>query len=106
MPSNHELRRDHVIGQAVAAGKFAESRSAHWQQEYDRDPARTEQVLAALASVHPQPPYPRELFPASSSIQSAASVASVGVAMLLIRSSSQTVNGSPASSAATTASTK
>lgn len=58
------FRREYVLDTAVAAGKFAESRRAHYRQMYDRDPAGTEQLLAALASVGSEkPPYPRELFP-------------------------------------------
>jgi hypothetical protein len=60
---NDTTRRDYVLSEAIAAGKFGESRRAHWQGQYDRDPAGTEQVLAALVSVHPEPPYPRSLFP-------------------------------------------
>src|SRR5947207_6772150 len=43
-------RRDAAITAAIASGKFSESRRAHWQAQYDRDPAGTEQTLAALAS--------------------------------------------------------
>jgi hypothetical protein len=61
---NHALRREHVINEAIRAGKFSESRRAFWTAEYDRNPARTEQTLASLASgLDGEPPYPRELFP-------------------------------------------
>lgn len=64
MPSNHKLRRDYVLDQAIASGKFGPQRRAFWSTEYDRDPARTEQTLAALASATvDDPPYPQELFP-------------------------------------------
>jgi hypothetical protein len=43
-------RRDYVLDQAVAAGKFSAARRAHWQAQYDRDPFGTEQTLAVLAS--------------------------------------------------------
>jgi hypothetical protein len=72
--TDHSLRRDHLIGQAVQAGKFPPERRAHWQELYDRDPAGTEQTLAVLAPglvgvqsptgfVAGESPYPRELFP-------------------------------------------
>lgn len=61
---DHELRREYVRDQAVAAGKFSRSRAAYWRGEYDRDPAGTERTIASLASaLTPDPPYPRELFP-------------------------------------------
>jgi hypothetical protein len=74
MPTDRELRRDHLIEQAVAAGKFPPSRREHWAREYDRDPAATEVTLAALAPAlvgvrsptalaAGDSPYPRELFP-------------------------------------------
>lgn len=65
MSDNHALRRDYVIGEAVRAGKFSESRAAYWSAEYDRDPAGTEATIASLASLTEGPqPYPREiLFP-------------------------------------------
>ena len=64
MPSNHELRRDYVLDRAIASGKFGPQRRAFWSTQYDRDPARTEQTLAALVSATgDDPPYPEELFP-------------------------------------------
>lgn len=65
MRNDHELRREYVIDQAIAAGKFGENRRTFWRGEYDRNPAGTEQTLAALASVtEGTPAYPREiLFP-------------------------------------------
>jgi hypothetical protein len=62
-------RRDYLIGEAVAAGKFMAERAPFYRERYDRDPAGTEQVLAMLApalagvaGLEPAP-YPRELFP-------------------------------------------
>lgn len=56
MPNN---RRDQLIGAAIQAGKFPESRRAHWQAVYDADPTGTEQTLALLAPglipTNPQP---------------------------------------------------
>lgn len=77
MPNNHELRREYVLDQAVAAGKFSRSRAAYWRGEYDRDPAGTEQTIASLASaLTPDPPYPREiLFPTRLSRRRASSPA-------------------------------
>jgi hypothetical protein len=49
MLSDHELRREHVLNEAVRAGKFTAARAAHYRALYDRDPAGTEQVLAMLA---------------------------------------------------------
>jgi hypothetical protein len=64
MPNNHELRREYVLDQAIASGKFGPARRAHWHRQYDLDPSGTEQVLASLASATVgEPPYPRELFP-------------------------------------------
>jgi hypothetical protein len=64
MPSNHELRREHVISECIRAGKFNKARAPFWEKEYDRDPAGTERTLTALVSVtEGAPPYPPELFP-------------------------------------------
>lgn len=64
MLNDHELRREYVLDQAIAAGKFGEARRAHYAALYNRDPAGTEQVLAVLASATDgEPPYPRTLFP-------------------------------------------
>lgn len=77
---DHAQRRDYLISEAIRAGKFTAARAQHYRQMYDRDPAGTEQLLAALAPAgtalaaagalagHPGPqaepaPYPRELFP-------------------------------------------
>jgi hypothetical protein len=59
-----QSRRDHVVGEAVRAGKFSPRRAKHWRTQYDRDPAGTEAALALLQSPLDGPqPYPRELFP-------------------------------------------
>jgi hypothetical protein len=64
MPSDYELRREYVIGECVRAGKFSDARAPFWREQFDRDPAGTEQTLAALTPVlEGTPPYPRELFP-------------------------------------------
>jgi hypothetical protein len=56
-------RRDRVLGEAIAAGKFGEHRRTFWTEQYDANPSQTEAVLAAMVSVQPEPPYPQELFP-------------------------------------------
>lgn len=64
MHSDYELRREHVINEAIASGKFGESRRAFWTQQYDADPAGTERTLASLVpALEESPPYPPELFP-------------------------------------------
>ena len=72
--TDHALRRDHLVEQAVHAGKFPPERRGHWRTLYDGDPAGTEATLAALAPalvgvrtpaalLAGDSPYPRELFP-------------------------------------------
>ena len=61
---SYTLRKEHVINEAITAGKFSESRRSFWSSEYDRDPAGTERTLAALVpATEGTPPYPPELFP-------------------------------------------
>lgn len=48
--NQHEHRREQVLAQAVAAGKFPESRREAYRQAYDNDPAGTERLIASLAS--------------------------------------------------------
>jgi hypothetical protein len=60
------IRREYLLDHAILAGKFPVQRRQHWQQQYDRDPVGTEQVLAALAPIVTGggvSPYPREMFP-------------------------------------------
>lgn len=44
------MGRTEVINAAIAAGKFPESRRAHYERLYDRDPAGTERHIAKLAA--------------------------------------------------------
>jgi hypothetical protein len=61
---SYTLRKEHVINEAVRAGKFGESRREFWSSEYDRDPAGTERTLAALVpATAGTEPYPADLFP-------------------------------------------
>jgi hypothetical protein len=61
---SYTLRKEHVLNEAIASGKFGEDRRGFWSQQYDRDPAGTERTLDALVSAtEGQPPYPPELFP-------------------------------------------
>jgi len=45
------VRRDYLIEQAVTAGKFPPERAAHYREQYDRDAAGTERLLASLAAI-------------------------------------------------------
>jgi hypothetical protein len=44
-------RREAVLAEAVRAGKFPAHRVPHYRREYDRDPAGTEALIAALYAV-------------------------------------------------------
>ena len=64
MASEHDARRDKLLREAVAAGKFGPERWSFWAAEFDANPAQTEATLAVLAPAPTAPPpYPRELFP-------------------------------------------
>lgn len=41
-------RREYILDRAQNDGRIARASRAHWQQQYDRDPAGTEAVLASL----------------------------------------------------------
>ena len=43
-----DLRREQLLGAAVAAGKFPENRKALYRRLYDADPAGTTRVIAEL----------------------------------------------------------
>lgn len=49
--TDQELRREHLISAAISAGKFTAERAAHYRAQYDKDPAGTERLLAALTSI-------------------------------------------------------
>jgi hypothetical protein len=49
--NDREYRRERVLDQAIASGKFPEARRQHYRNSWDRDPAGTEQVIAGLVGV-------------------------------------------------------
>jgi|GEM_PF-3960590 len=42
--------KDDVLDAAIRAGKFSAARRAHYAAEYDRNPARTVRLIAALTA--------------------------------------------------------
>jgi hypothetical protein len=49
--NDRQYRRERIIEEAVAAGKFGEGRRQHYRNIYDADPAGAERLIALLASV-------------------------------------------------------
>jgi hypothetical protein len=58
----HEAKRQLILSQAIAEGKFPAERSGHWAAQFDKDPKGTERTIAMLAS--PAPPGGIPLAPA------------------------------------------
>lgn len=49
--TDHEMRREHLISAAIAAGKFTEARAPLYRAQYDTDPVGTEKLISSLASI-------------------------------------------------------
>jgi hypothetical protein len=48
LSAEHQSVRETLIGDAIAAGKFPESRAQFWRDQFDTDPEATKHWLARL----------------------------------------------------------